>query len=482
MLAHLPIERLRHADRDLELAALAVMIGVDGLSDRIASSFVELDRTLATWPQLAAEVNHGGAVVATAARAILLGHDVPSGRQVADLPHGIGQTYRPPIEPAALPESGARVEDLPDDLREILELAMLSPSGGNSQQWRFVVRARAADVVHLPERSAGHALFDNRGTLHRVVMGTVIESIVVATRARGLSVQVDYDPPGPDDLVYARITICESGPAATPAERVLGDALSTRRSQRALSKGRPLTDEELTALHQAVAGSPASLWISGDETTMKIYGEGIAMGNRLRVLVKEMHKEAFDEFYFRSDDPHRQDGLAIENLQLGYPEQIAFRVLRRPEIAQFLHERGEGSRLLEFGRDWADGASAVGAVTAAGDTRRDIVEAGRAVMRIWLAATAIGVGMHPTTTLLHESEMLDGPEGDVFSSERKEIETRMAEFRRALLRGSDAPLALVFRLVAGPEMPDMKKKTPRRPLACHLKILPADEPTMARED
>lgn len=474
MLAHLPIERLRDADRDLELAALAAIIGVDGLSDRIASSFVELDRTLATWPQLASEVNHGGAVVATASRAVLLGHDVPSGRQVVDIPHGIGQTYRPPAEPAALPEPEARVEDLPDDLREILELAMLSPSAGNSQQWRFVVRGRVVDVVHLPERSAGHALFDNRGTLHRIVMGTVIESIAVAARARGLSVLVDYDTPAEDDLVYARITIGESGPAATAAERALGDALSTRRSQRARVKGRPLAGEELAALRQAAAGSPARLWISDDEATLKTYSAGIAMGNRLRVLVKDMHKEAFDEFYFRSDDPHRRDGLAIENLQLGYPNQIAMRVLRRPEVAQFLHERGEGARILEFGRDWGDGASAVGAVTAAGNTRRDFLEAGRAIMRIWLAATAAGVGMHPTTTLLHESEMLEGPEGEVFSpEERTEIETRMAEFRRALLPGSDAPLALVFRLVAGPEMPEKNTKTPRRPLACHLEIQPA---------
>lgn len=474
LLADLPIQRLRHADRDLEMATIAAMIGVDGISDRIASSFVEVDRTLSTWPQLAAEVNHGGAVVATAARAILLGHDVPSGRQAVDLPYGIGQTCQPPVKKAPEPESVARVEDLPDDLREVLDLAMLSPSGGNSQQWRFVVRGRVVDVVHLPERSASHALFDNRGTLHRVVMGMVTESIVVAARARGLSAGVEYDPQGPDDLVYARITIGKSGPEPSAAERALGDALSTRRSQRTLSKGRPLTEEELSALDQAVAHSSARLWISGDESVRKAHGEGIAMANRLRVLVKEMQKEAFAEFYFRSEDPGRLDGLAIENLQLEYLEQIAFRVLRRPEVAQFLHERGEGMRILEFSRNWADGASAVGAVTAAGDTRRDIVEAGRAAMRIWLTATAIGVGMHPNTTLLHVSEMLEGPEGQVFSlAERKEIHTRMTDFRRALLQGSDAPLALVFRLVAGPEMPDMEKKTPRRPLAAHLEILSA---------
>jgi len=477
MLANLATERLRDGDRDTEVAALATIIGVDSVSDRIGSSFVEMDQTLSTWPQLAAEVNHGGAVSATVARAILLGHDVPSGRRTVDIPYGIGQTHQPSVAAQApAPETGARADGLPDDIREILRLAMRSPSGGNTQEWRFGVRGRVIDVVYVPDRAATHALFDCRGTLHRVVMGVVTESIVVAARARGLSVAVEYDPPGADDLVYTRITIGESGPDATAEERVLGDALSARCTQRTRAKGRPLTDDERAVIERAVAGFSAGLWLSGEEHVKTVYGEGVAISNRLRLLISKMHKETFDEFYVRSDDSLRQDGVPVENLQLPPHERIAFRILRRPEVARFLHERGEGMRTLDYFRAWGTGASAVGAVTAAGNTRRDFVEAGRAVQRMWLAASAMGVGMHPTTSLLHESEMLTAPEGDVFSQpERKEIETHMAELRAALLPGSGAPLALVFRLVAGPTMPGLEL-TPRRPLACHLEILPADGP------
>lgn len=481
LLADLPTTELRGADRDLQLAAIALIVGVDGISDRVASSMIELDVTLSTWPQLASEVNHGGAVAATTARAILLGHDVPSGRRYVDIPYGIGQTRRPAVVPGSAPESRARVEDLPDDLREILELAMRSPSGGNTQQWRFVVRGRVVDVVHVPDRSSTHALFDCRGTVRRVVMGIVTESVVVAARARGLSVEVEYDPLGPDDLVYTRITIGASGPEATPEERALGDALRIRCSQRTRSTGRPLTDEERAALHAAVAPFSAGVRISGEERVRQAYGAGTALGNRLRLLVPAMHKEAFDEFYFGSDEPQRQDGVPIENLDLLLPERIAMRILRRPEVARFLYERGEGTRLLEYSQAWADGASAVGAVIAAGDSRRDFVEAGRAVQRLWLAASAMGVGVHPTTSLMLESEMLAGPEGDLFSpEERKEIETHVAELRRTLVPDTDEPFALVFRLVAGPELP-AAERTPRRPLAYHLEIPPADGSTTVRQ-
>ncbi|WP_067690777.1 Rv1355c family protein [Nocardia jejuensis] len=470
LVGDLTTEELATMDRDGQLAAMATIVGVDDISDRTAVSVVEMDATLTTWPQLASEVNHGGAVVATVARAILLGHDVPSGRRHVELPYGIGRTPHESLSPASVPEPEAAVGQLPEDIRAILELAMRSPSGGNTQQWRFAVCGRVIDVVHMPERSITHRLFDGRETVRRVVLGAVTESIVVGARARGLTVEVEYDPEGPDSLVYTRVTVGESGPEATAAEVALGAALSNRYSERTREAGRALTDSEVSALHEAVAAYSARLWLSGDEEVKHVYGEGTAVGNRLRTLVAEMHTETFDEFYFRSDEPDREDGVPLENLGILLPERIALRILSRPTVAKFLHERGEGAGLLEYTRTWAAGASAVGAITAAGDTRRDFVEAGRAVQRMWLAATALGVGVHPTTSLMFEAEMLSVPEGEVFTAEeRAEIDTRMAEFRKVLVADTDAPLAIVFRAVAGPLTPDLVP-APRRPLALHLDI------------
>lgn len=91
LLGDLSAAGLRDASRAEEVAAISAMVGVAGLSDRMAASAGELDRTLTTWPQLASEVTHGGGAVATVARAVLLGEDVPSGRQYVDLPFGIGR-------------------------------------------------------------------------------------------------------------------------------------------------------------------------------------------------------------------------------------------------------------------------------------------------------------------------------------------------------------------------------------------------------
>ncbi|MEV6768357.1 Rv1355c family protein [Nocardia sp. NPDC051030] len=476
LLGGLTTEDLENADLDVQLAAMATMIGVDGISDRIAASVIEMDRTLATWPQLASEVMHGGAVVATAVRSILLGHQVRSGRRSVEIPHGIGLTPAParprPAEYHSEITATDRMIDLDEDMRAILESAMLSPSGGNSQEWRFLVCGRVIDVAHAPERTASHPLMDSRGNAHRVVMGVVTESIVVAARARGFGVRVEYDPDGPSSEVYTRVTLEPGGCEPDATELALADALDKRFAQRSRDTGRPLTEAEQAALTRVVQDLGATLWLSGDPVVKREYGEGVAVGNRLRMLVDRMHTEAFDEFYFRADHPERLDGVPVENLDLTFPERTALRLLRRPRVARFLHERKEGDALLQFSRDWAENASLVGAITCASESRRDVVEAGRAFQRLWLAATAAGIGIHPTTALLCESELLLTPDADVFDpAERAEIGTRMQGLRTVLLGGSQALIGVVFRVVAGVTEP-ATAPSPRRPLGWHVTVLP----------
>jgi len=474
LLDELTTEMLADADPDSRAAAMATMIGLDTISDRAAMSAIELDTTLTTWPQLAAEVNHGGALVATAVRAIFLGHDVPSGRRHVDIPFGIGMTPHPAALPAFQPPSLAAVADLtllPKDIREILELAMRAPSGGNTQPWRFVVTGRSIDVLFVPEMFATPPLFECKGTASAVTLGAVTESIVVAARARGLSVIVEYDPQGADSLVYTRVTVGEAGAAASMQERVLGDALRTRCSQRTREHGRALTDDERTLLRGATVDFGATVWLGEDEKSKKIFGEGVAVANRFRVLIEEMNKETFSEFYFREEQPERRDGIPLETLGLTLPERSMMRLLRRPEVARFLRERGEAQALLQYGLDWVMGASAIGAITVAGEARHEYVEAGRAFLRLWLAASSVGVGVHPLTALLFESEMLGLPEGDIFTDqERALLRTYMAELRNSLLGGSDEPLAMTFRIVAGPALPRLER-APRRLLSQHLTIV-----------
>ncbi|MEU7141242.1 hypothetical protein ABZ942_17445 [Nocardia sp. NPDC046473] len=61
------------------------MVDADRISPELAAAFPEIGRTLSSWPQLASDVALGGALVAEAARRILLGVPCESGRFYIDL-------------------------------------------------------------------------------------------------------------------------------------------------------------------------------------------------------------------------------------------------------------------------------------------------------------------------------------------------------------------------------------------------------------
>jgi hypothetical protein len=67
-----------------KVAIVLAIVGAERISSRIAASLPEVGGSLAAWPQLASGVALGGALVADAARRILLGQFFQSGRFYVD--------------------------------------------------------------------------------------------------------------------------------------------------------------------------------------------------------------------------------------------------------------------------------------------------------------------------------------------------------------------------------------------------------------
>lgn len=70
-----------------KMSYLMKIVNAANLSDRMKSSLPEINKSLASWPQLASEVFLGGAITTTVCREILLGRDVASGRHYMDVEH-----------------------------------------------------------------------------------------------------------------------------------------------------------------------------------------------------------------------------------------------------------------------------------------------------------------------------------------------------------------------------------------------------------
>lgn len=93
-----------------KIPSLLKILDADRLSPAAAACLVEIQETLATWPQLASAVALGGAVVADAARRLLLGRFTESGRYYVDVERIVrdGAAVPPaPVPPADEPSAGA---------------------------------------------------------------------------------------------------------------------------------------------------------------------------------------------------------------------------------------------------------------------------------------------------------------------------------------------------------------------------------------
>jgi len=71
-------------------SVLMRFIDMSAASKRGVESMLEIGKSIDTWPQLASDVFHGGASVTIAARNILLGNTIPSGRYFMDLQKKLG--------------------------------------------------------------------------------------------------------------------------------------------------------------------------------------------------------------------------------------------------------------------------------------------------------------------------------------------------------------------------------------------------------
>lgn len=85
----LTAEKLHSLSKEEKMGYLMKIVDAANLSDRMKKSIPEINRTLASWPQLASEVFLGGAVTTTVCREILLGHSVSSGRHYIDIENTI---------------------------------------------------------------------------------------------------------------------------------------------------------------------------------------------------------------------------------------------------------------------------------------------------------------------------------------------------------------------------------------------------------
>jgi molybdopterin/thiamine biosynthesis adenylyltransferase/nitroreductase len=416
---------LGDAGPEQRLGALLSLFPADSISPGMAASITELGVSLSSWPQLASEVVAGAGAVVSAARRILLGERLPSGRYAVDLARAIapGAELSPdlaaavpvpvaaagsaPVAPVPVPVAAAGSVPVSlraagrdrDAVRFAVASAVLAPSAGNQQPWRFRWRAPVLEC----RAAIGSELARSRAACE-VATGAALANLELAAQRLGLSCETELLGGGPGDLM-ARVKLA-SGRGAAPGE--LYEQIGRRATDRRLGPWTPLAPgvaQELAAAAEAAGGR--LLWADERETRAEL-GEIVGAIARQRFVRASWHAELFREL--RLDEEDDGTGIAAAELAMSREELLFLRLLARPEVAALLGRAGGGGRIAERERVAITGAAGVALLVIGARGGQSYLRGGWLLQQLWLRAARLGLGVQPLgIPLLWETSAADRP-------------------------------------------------------------------------
>jgi molybdopterin/thiamine biosynthesis adenylyltransferase len=404
---------------DEKVPYLMPMVGEATMSDKLRASLLEVGESIETWPQLASDVALGAGLVANVVRRITLGQLNDSGRYFVDLEELVRdrQTSAPvsaaSSRAAAVSErASASVAEPPPELlpgqfeladatiEALLEAARLAPSGGNEQPWRW---SRAGSELRLiPERRFGESLLNHRDKATFLALGAAAENVVL--RAHELGVAVRLDPPAADQpSPLCRFRFFPASARVEAAEAHDWDALASFIERRQTNRRRvtpaPLAPDVLAELARPLAGlSGCTLHFATLRPAIAEIAEVAARADRIRMLHPDGHRDLVREIRWTKEEAERErDGIDLSSMELTAGEHAGLRMLRFERVAELLRTWKRGRSLERLTRNAVLASSAVGLITAPADSIESRFAAGRALERVWLNATRLGLSLQPHT-------------------------------------------------------------------------------------
>ncbi|HEY7035164.1 MAG TPA: Rv1355c family protein, partial [Thermomicrobiales bacterium] len=406
-------------DTEEKVKLVTGILGLDTLSPRIGASMLEIGETITTWPQLGSDVALGGAAITAAVRRLALGQPLPSGRRYLDMEQAltadaIAQSTNGHVEVAtAAPDPiDARI---PEFVRFAVAHGVLAPSAGNCQPWQFAWDGERLWVSHDRDRSAN--LMDGERRTGFVALGAAIENVRIAAAHRGFTTAISPFPYRDDTQVVAVLTFSpDEAAASSPAARLL-PAVVARTTNRRVAPRVPLARATLDALAGSVRGCGAHLDLVTDERSLAEAGQIAGAADRVRFFHPDLHAELVAELRWSPEDAAATgDGIDLATLELSAAATAAMRLVARSDVAVFLRSLRDGGHALEtLAVKAMNASSAVVLITADGDQPTDLLRAGQAVERFWLAATELGVAVQPWTTATYLVELVRTSRATIFT-------------------------------------------------------------------
>lgn len=275
-----------------------------------------------------------------------------------------------------------RDASIADQLRFLLQYAVLAPSTRNSQPWKFAVADDRVDILVDTGRWLRVSDADQRELY--ISAGCALENLVLAARYFRLAATIDHLPdPSKADLA-ARVRFAPGAGEPGPETTDLFLAIRRRFTNHGVFDGIGVAERHLESLRRSAAEPGLELVFATDAPTLHTLDELVMRADALLL----------------SDHDYRHElGASVGSGALGTSWLLGlagrFAVSYLSPTQSFVDS--DHAKLVS--------SPAFGLITAAENSRAAQVRTGQALERIYLLADGLGMCVTPMSQLMQAAEV-----------------------------------------------------------------------------
>lgn len=452
-------ESIKNVSAAERIGFVLKILGADQLSPHASASLLEIGHTISTWPQLGSAVIAGGAVVTDAVRRILLNSFTDSGRFSVDIEtivaNGVGKLSCNPkpeqnavlapvhnmLEKPWFTPTGTLTEQ---EFTWLVAHASLAPSGGNSQPWRFLLDDGSVLGFLATERRS--PILDFNYTASLLALGAAAENMILAAPELGLTPVLETLPGQPATDPIFRIQFSRETEPSQSAE--LFREIGARCTNRRLGSRQIIEPAHLQALRDEANQAETTLQILTAPSDLDAIAKIIGYGDRLRFLSESLHAEMIGELrWTAAETSSRRDGIDVNTLELSEGNLAVLRLLSSWPTMARLRAIGGGRGLESPSHDAIAAASGVALLSRRRTGAATHFEGGRALQRIWLRATSLGLSIQPMSVLVYLFDRFENSEAQGLDEDTQQgLQFLLYEFRKLFPRECMTSDLLLFRV------------------------------------